>query len=132
MLTGCHQVGLEGAKRSLVGMSIFVAELIPASPPAGADHVQTGLANLSEIAIPHVDARVFKVQALNIAGHVGCSDNRQGSTIQFEVVSIHAEARTRAQIGFISYPEARAINSANLLAVEQLSLDDVEALCIWS
>src|SRR5271154_4075458 len=54
ILASGHQIGSESAQRALVGLAVFVAEFVPAGPPAGADHVESGVVNLGEILIPHI------------------------------------------------------------------------------
>ena len=42
-----HQIRFQRAQSSIVRLSVFVAELVPARPPAGANHVQTGCMDLA-------------------------------------------------------------------------------------
>src|SRR5260370_695090 len=50
-----HQVGFEGAQRLLRWLAAWVAEFFPSCPPAGAQHVEPGRADLREVALPDIN-----------------------------------------------------------------------------
>ena len=132
VLAGGHQIGFERAQRALVGLAVFVAELVPAGPPAGADHVQSGIVNLGEILVPHIHVGMLEIKALHFARHVSRADDRERMAVEFEVVVVDAEMRAGAEIGFVADPEAGMIDGADAVALQQLRLDDVEALAVGS
>ena len=123
-----HQIGFHRSESAFVGLTVFVAELVPTGPPAGADHVQAGVVNLPEILIPHINIRVVEIEALHLARHVGCADNGQRMTVQFEVVAIDGEPRTRMEIGFVANPIAGMVDRAHAVVIDQFRLNDVETL----
>jgi hypothetical protein len=87
-----HQKRFERAQSSLVGLTVFVAELVPAGPPSGANGVEAGVMNLGEVAIPNVGIGVLEVEALYFAGHICGANYRERVAVEFEVVSIDGEA----------------------------------------
>src|SRR6516162_8099687 len=60
-----HQVGFERAQRAFVRLAIFVAELIPAGPPAGAQHVQASGLDLRHVPVPDVRVRMIEIETLD-------------------------------------------------------------------
>src|SRR5260370_18660626 len=128
MLACGHQVGFNRAQRPLVGPSVFITDLLPARPPAGADHVETSRVDLSKVAVPYVSVGVFKIQPLYLAGHGGGSDNRQGTTIEFKKILVHRQARTGTQKGLAPDPKSAMINDSSLAALPQFSLKDQKSL----
>src|SRR5215472_11359727 len=64
ILARSHQIGFDGTQSALVRLAVLVAELVPAGPPPGADHVQARIVNLPEVLIPHIHIRMLEVQAL--------------------------------------------------------------------
>ena len=92
-----HQVGFERAEGALVGAAGFVAEFVPAGPPAGANHVEAGGMDEREIAVPDVDVGMIEEQALHFAGHIGGADDGEGFAIDGEVIGIDAERGAGAQ-----------------------------------
>ena len=128
VLAGGHEIGFDRAQGALVGLTVFVGELVPAAPPAGADHVESGVVNLREILIPDVDVGMLEVETLDFARHVGGADDGEGMAVEFEVVVVDAEMRAGAKIGFVADPEGGMVEGADAIAFEQLGFDDVESL----
>src|SRR5271165_5338953 len=65
IFAGGHQIGFKRAQRALVGLTVLIAKLVPASPPASANHVQSGVVNLGEILVPHVHVGVVEKETLD-------------------------------------------------------------------
>src|ERR1700739_1448484 len=83
------------------------------------------------LSIPEIDILVFEVQALGFARHVGGAHHGEGLAVALKIVFVYGETRAGAKIGFVADPEARVETSANLLSIEELRLNDVEALSTW-
>src|ERR1700758_5312787 len=79
------------------------------------------------LSIPEIDIRVFEVQALGFARHISGARHGEGLAVALKIVFVYAETRARAKIGFVADPEARVVTSANLLSIEELRLNDVQA-----
>src|SRR5579872_4164969 len=128
VFTSSHQIGFEGAQGALVGLTVFVAEFIPAGPPSGADHVESGVVNLAEILVPYVHVGMLEEKALDFARHVGCADDGERMAVEFEVVVVDSEMRAGSEEGFVADPEGGMIDGANPRSLHQLCLDNVESL----
>ena len=87
--------------------------------------------NLPEILIPHINIRVVEIEALHLARHVGRANDRQRTAIYCEIIAIDGEMRAGAEKIFVAYPKAGVVASADAVAIDQLRLDDVEALVRW-
>ena len=122
IFAGGHEIRLERAQGALVGLTVFVAEFVPAGPPASADHVESGVVNLGEVLIPDVCVGMLEIEALHFARHVGGADDREGMAIEFEVVVIDTEMWTGAEIRFVADPETGVVDGANLIALKQVEL----------
>ena len=122
------KIGLERAQSAFVGLTVFVAELVPAGPPSGANHVESGIVNLGKILIPDIHVGMLEEEALDFARHVRCTDDGERMAVDFEVVVVDAQVRAGAEIGFVADPEGGMVDRADAVAFEQLRFDDVEAL----
>ncbi len=108
-----HQIGFQRTQCAFVGLAILVGKFIPARPPSGTDHVQPGVVNLTQIAVPDVNVGMIEIQALNFAGHVGGANDGEGLAIELKVVLVHAELRAGAEVVFIADPESGVVGSAD-------------------
>src|SRR4029077_18251869 len=130
IFTGRHQIGFQRAQRPLVRLAILIAELVPASPPPGADHVQSRIMDLSEILIPYVNVGMLEKRSLHFARHVCRAHYRQRMTVKFKVIVIDTQTWPGSKVRFVTNPESRMINRTHSLALQQLRLDDEESL-VW-
>ncbi len=106
IFTGGHQVGFKGAKGAVVGAAGFVAELIPAGPPARANHVEASAVDEGEIAVPHVDVGMIEEEALDFTGHIGGADYGERFVVDREVVRVDGEMGAGTKESFIANQKA--------------------------
>ena len=107
-----HQIRFHRAQRALVRLAVLVGELVPARPPSGANHVQPGVVNLPQIAVPHINIGMIEIQPLHFARHVRRADDGQRLAIQLEVVFVHAELGAGAQVVEVANPEGGVVDGA--------------------
>src|SRR5690242_3354110 len=62
-----HQISFESAERAFVRLAVFIAELVPAGPPTGAQHIQAGGLYLRHVAVPDVNVGMIEIKALHFA-----------------------------------------------------------------
>src|ERR1700745_4275676 len=83
------------------------------------------------LTIPEIDVRIFEVEALGFARHIGGAHHGDGLAIALEIVLVYSETRTGAEVGFVADPEAGMISGANLVAFEELRFDDIQIFSAW-
>ena len=106
-----HEKSFQGAQHFLVDYAALLHHLIPGRPPARAQHVEPSAPQLGHVLIPDVRVRAHEEFPLDVTRHISGPQHQLGLSVKFEQVFVHAHAWPGTKRGFLTQPEAGAINT---------------------